>query len=116
MKKQKRGVKPLPITEKDFIRIMTELKSIMDAGWEINDAMKKLSPDFGGFFNERAETIVVDLLKTITKDDCDNIGYYIYELEWGKDWKKGMITDADGSDIKMKTLSDLYVQLQENYI
>lgn len=38
----------------------------------------------------------------------DWISYFIYELEFGKKWEPGMITDVDGSDIDLSTSEKLY--------
>ena len=91
----------------DFIKIMKELKSLLEAGRRVDKAMKELSPDFGGFYNERAETLIVEAIKFAMKDESDWIKHYLYELEWGKKYKDGCITD-NGKNIKLKTLSDLY--------
>ena len=36
------------------------------------------------------------------------IDYYVFELEWGKNYEDGMVTDKDGSNIPLATLRDLY--------
>lgn len=57
---------------------------------------------------------LVTLLATIFNDKPDWIGYYIYELDFGKKWKKEMVI-IDKKDIKLKTHSDLYNLLTSNY-
>ena len=85
---------------------MKELKAIIDASDVVNRAMKGLSPDFGSFCNERAETLIIKVLENVFDDKADWISYYIYDLDWGKKWKKGTITDK-GEEVKLKTLTDL---------
>lgn len=38
----------------------------------------------------------------------DWISYFIYELEFGKKWEPGTITDSDGSDMDLSTSEKLY--------
>ena len=87
---------------------MEQLKSLIEDGRQVNLALQKLSPNFGGFYNERAETLIVDILKDVMDDKDDWIGYYIYELDWGKEYRRGCIKDKNSKNIKLKTLTDLY--------
>jgi hypothetical protein len=96
------------MNKKMFIKTMKDLKSLTDDSHGVHLAMKKLSPDFGGFYNDRAETIVVDLLRDAFNDnENDWLGYFIYELNWGNEYRPGTITDKGGK-IKLKTLDNLY--------
>lgn len=40
--------------------------------------------------------------------DVTWIDYFIYELDWGQDWKEGDVVDEDGNNIKLATLDDLW--------
>ena len=53
------------------------------------------------------EDLIVNVLQDAVNDENDNLGYWLYDLEMGKKWKKGTITDGDGKDIKLKTINDL---------
>jgi hypothetical protein len=100
-----------------FVACLLELKSIIDDTEQVHKAMKKLSPDFGGFYNERAETLVFNVLQDIFNDkENDWIGYFIYELEWGKKYRKGMIKSGKNEIIKLASLDDLYKLITENYV
>ncbi len=57
------------------------------------------------------EDLLINILEDAMEDTSRNISYWIYELEMGKEWKKGTITDVDGKDIKLKTINDLYREL-----
>lgn len=54
---------------------------------------------------------VVDLLALIMGDKDDWISYFVYELDFGRNYKDGMITNADGSIIKLATSRDLWTLL-----
>lgn len=51
---------------------------------------------------------VIDLLEYILHDEDDWIGYWLFELDCGKRYKSGTITEADGSDIPLATVEDLW--------
>ena len=81
-------------------------------------AMSKLYKAFTDEFEDcifypytRYETAMVELLVAATSekyDTEDDIYYFIYDLDCGREWKPGMVTDEDGNDIKMGTIRDLY--------
>lgn len=98
-----------------FEDYMLRLKKMIDTDNLVDSALKKISPEFGGFQNEIAIDLVIEMLKELTHDKFGNIGYYIWELNWGEDWECGMVTDEFGYDIPMKTIKDLYNMLEEEY-
>lgn len=49
----------------------------------------------------------VDLLESHFNDEDGWIGYWIFELNFGKDYKPGMVT-FDYEDVPLKTIEDLY--------
>lgn len=59
---------------------------------------------------------VVELLSKATGDDNDWIGYWVYELDCGEKYSEGTVTDTDGRNIRLKTISDLWDLLCENDI
>ena len=103
------------ISYKEFEDYMLRLKCIIEADTKVDSALREVSPEFGGFHNEIAIDLVLDMLKRLTHDEFDNISYYIWDTNWGENWVSGMITDEKGNDIPMKTLKDLYELLEEQY-
>lgn len=57
---------------------------------------------------------VILLLQKLTGDKEDWIYYWLYELDCGKDYKEGYVTDADGNNIELKTIRDLWDLLNES--
>ena len=51
---------------------------------------------------------VVELLEEVFDDQEEMIPYWIWELNYGHDWKPGYVTDVNGNDIKLETAEDLY--------
>ena len=75
------------IEYKKFEKYMNEFKRLLEVEEKIDNSLKELSPEFGGFSLEIAIDLIHELLKDLMMDRYDNICYYIYELEWGTKWK-----------------------------
>lgn len=59
--------------------------------------------------------IAIDLLNKIFFEEEDSlIDYWVYELDCGKSWEAGCLTNKDGADIRLETISDLYDELIRN--
>lgn len=66
-------------------------------------------------FNDNLlQEYLIDVLENMFNDDSHLIRYYIYELDFGADWRKNMVLDNDGNDIKLQTIKDLWDALQRN--
>lgn len=50
----------------------------------------------------------VELLSLLCDDVDGDIPYWMWELNYGKDWKPGYVLGPDGVDIKLQTVRDLY--------
>lgn len=105
------------MTFKQFEKHILRLKELTEERDRINDVIKKskLSDDFneGLFGTTWFEVLVTDILMDTFNDENDWIGYFIYELDWGKSYKRGSIKDEKGKIIKLKTIKDLYNLLTE---
>ena len=86
-------------------------KKIDDSSYKI----RKLTDNEWDVFFPTEEFILCELLNKIFNCELsDDFGYFIYELEFGRKWNKGMITDVNGNDIPLKNSSDLYDMLINN--
>ena len=54
------------------------------------------------------ESQVEKCLKAHFNDESDWIGYWMWDLDFGKKWKEGMVADEYGKDIPLKTSDDLW--------
>lgn len=106
------------ISEKQFVDIINKLKEVNDFVNETNDKAKELSDAIiSDFFNAMSlsishESIVVELLQNMFKDN-DLIGWWIYELDYGRKFKIGDLID-NGVEIDLSTPEKLYNYLKEN--
>ena len=98
------------ITLQQFKSALSDIKRFQQAQDSINDGFKILGQDSRIMITE-PESVVVRLLETIFNDKGEWIQYFLYELDWGKKYEDGCITDTDGSFIKLSTIDELYVFL-----
>ncbi len=92
----------------EFLRVMKNLKDLENDIRSVHVALKKLDPDFGGFFISRVPALALDILKIAMEDKSNWIEYYIYEMDWGTRCKENSVTDKNGDPIPFRTVDDLY--------
>ena len=106
------------ITKKHFVDIINKLKEVNDFVNETNDRARKLSDAvMSDFFNAQSlsishENIVVELLEDMF-NDSDLIGWWLYELDYGRKFRMGDLRDNKGK-IDLSTAEKLYDYLKEN--
>lgn len=93
---------------KKFITMIGELRMLKEAENNLNKAFKIFEPDFSYISFGRYETLVVQALEYAFDDKDSWISYFIYDLEFGKKWHKGCVTEKNGKDIPLKNANDLY--------
>lgn len=107
------------ITREEFIDIIEKLKEVNDFVYETNDKARKLNDAIiSDFFNASSlsishENIVVELLENMFNDK-DIIGWWLYELDYGREYKKGCFQDGKGKNIDISTSGKLYDYLIKN--
>ena len=100
------------MSEKTFCETMREIKESWDYIDNLNDFFRKNHVD-GYLWQPNCIDTALDLLKFIFCDDGDWIGYYAYELYWGKKYKPGCVVSRNGTDIVLKSPEDLYQLLKK---
>lgn len=106
------------ITKQEFVDIINQLKEVNDFVQETNDKARKLKDAIiSDFYNASNlsishETIVLKLLENMF-NDTDWISYWIYELDYGRKYEDGCITENDNI-IDISTPEKLYDCLVEN--
>ena len=107
------------ITKEQFVEIINRLKEVNDFVYETNDRARGLSDAIiSDFFNASSlsishEDIVVKLLENMF-DDKDIIGWWLYELDYGRKFEMGDFKDEDGIEIDVSTPEKLYDYLVES--
>jgi hypothetical protein len=95
---------------KDYDTMQKEIQNIMNSHVEARES------DFtnAGGICIGHESVVVDLLKEIFKDESDIISWWLWELDYGREYSQGCISESDGTDIDLSTPEKLYDYLVEN--
>ena len=58
---------------------------------------------------------LLKLLQVVMHDTDDTIGWWCYDLSFGREWEEGDFEDENGNDIPMQTVQQLYQYLADNY-
>lgn len=101
------------ITKQEFVDIIDKLKEVNDFVNETNDKARKLNDAIIlDFFNASSlsishENIVVKLLENMFNDK-DILSWWLYDLDYGRKYKDGYITEADRTEIDLSTPEKLY--------
>lgn len=88
-------------------KYLESIKKITEQESKLDDALREISPDFGGYSNELAIDTLLNMMKDLAKDESEWIDYFIFELDWGKSYKDGMVTDENGKNIPLATIDDV---------
>lgn len=105
--------KYIPLTKEQFVKAINDLE---DCQRRINNIQTVLEENCWDaiYCPPTVEETLIDVLSEAFNDKDEDISYFIYELDFGKDWKPGTITTDNGEDIKMQTAEDLYDYLVSN--
>lgn len=100
-----------------FIQTVNHIEELNKESEKFNDMLRSIDPEFGGgYIHNKSIEILSNLLKTLVNDQYDNISYYMWELNFGKNYRDGMITDAhDETKIyRMSNAGELYDFIKDN--
>lgn len=97
-----------------FLEIMSEVQKTYEYQEGLNDFLKKQDVD-GYIYQPDCVCSTLKLMHYIfgEKDADEWISYFCFELDFGKKYKDGLVKNAYGDDIVLKTLDDLYELLTE---
>lgn len=93
------------VSKEEFVEIIDRLKEVNDFVDEVNDKARKLRDSVrSDFMNASSlsishESIVVELLQDIFNDESDWLGWWLYEENYGRDFKVGDISYEDEEGI-----------------
>lgn len=101
----------------EFNMVMTGIVNEIRFQDKIYDAVRSVGADGEYFRNTPTVDTTLMLLNRIFKDDSEYplIDYWVYELDCGDNWTSGTVTDDDGHEVKLRTISDLYDELTRQY-
>ena len=92
-----------------FVDTMNKIEELVREQDEFDNLLHKIDNEFGGgYIYNKPIAILEDLLRILVNDKYDNISYYMWELDFGKEYKEGSITEEDGTPIPLSNASELY--------
>lgn len=103
----------VPLTKREFVDILNRLREATELVDKVEelfcDSRENLECDFcnGAGLQISHEGIVVKLLEKLMHDTFGNISYFIYELDYGREYQEGCISDKNGK-IDISTPEKLY--------
>ena len=121
VQKNKENLEKLSILSKrEFADILNRLREASDLQKQVDQLFRNSRESIENDFCNAAalqishESLTVFLLKKILHDKYDYIDYFIYELDYGRKYEAGMITDENGQDIDIHTPDLLYDFISNN--
>lgn len=108
------------LSEQEFAEIIDRLREASDLQEQVDRLFRNSRENIENDFCNAAalqishESLVVFLLKRIMHDQYEYIDYFIYELDYGRKYEPGMITDESGQDIDIHTSKLLYDFISNN--
>ena len=107
-----------PMTKEEFVNLFNTIQSYRDKFDVLADAAEALSEGFyvNFFPNLKYESLIVDLLNRLFKEDPENsiFDWFMYELNFGRDYKEGTndglftIFESDNSTHLINSSEALY--------
>ena len=119
-KKEENLKKTSILREQEFVDIINRLREASDLQEQVDKLFRNSRENIENDFSNAAalqishESTVVFLLKKMLHDKYDYIEYFIYELDYGRKYELGMITDENGQDIDIHTPELLYDFISNN--
>lgn len=106
------------ITKKKFVSIIERMRDLNDLQDQINELIRNSKESMVLDFTESAgimitmEDVIVDLLEETMDDKYEDISYFIYELDYGREYEPGCISQ-DGKHLDFSCAESLYDYLYE---
>ena len=108
------------LSEQEFVDILNRLREASDLQEQVDKLFRNSRENIENDFCNAAalqishESTVVFLLKKMLHDEYEYIDYFVYELDYGRKYEAGMITDENGQDIDIHTPELLYDFISNN--
>lgn len=108
------------LTKQEFVDILNRLREATELVDKVEELFRNSREDLECDFCNGAglqishEGIVVKLMERLMRDNAGNISYFIYELDYGKTYQDGCISDQSGN-IDFSTPEQLYDYLMKEY-
>lgn len=96
------------LNKKEFCVIMNNLKETDECINSLNNVLKGYNKDIRIISSLYECTDLLKVLKIMFNDISEMIDYWVYDLDYGQKYEDGCITEANDTNIILKTAEDLY--------
>ena len=103
------------ISKEKFLSVIGEIKKWHDLEDDLWKLGKKYNQDADWYIPSTLEDALVDLLEICMGDSISDISYFIYELDFGKEYEPGDVLGEDGKEIDFSSAASLYDYLLSSY-
>ena len=110
----------VPLTKQEFVEILNRLREATELVDKVEELFRSsrenLECDFcnGAGLQISHEGIVVKLMEKLMQDSFGNISYFIYELDYGREYQEGCVSDKNGN-VDIGTPEKLYDFMMVEY-
>lgn len=102
------------ISKNTFVNTLTRLEALENKMEIADDALKNLSPDFGGIYIPEIFDIAIELLSEAFNDTEEWLYYFVFERDWLRAFELGDVV-IDGKPIVINNWEDVYDFMIERY-
>ena len=105
------------LNQKQFLAVIDALKKQYDKDERIDAFIRTELDSHAHFFINEVHSVLWNQLFQLLCDSFpteiarEDIAYFIYDLEFGERYQKGMVLDSDGNDIDMSSSEKLWNHL-----
>ena len=105
----------IPISKERFVKIINQIKEQHDFEHELWALGRKYNQDSDWIINSPLEDVLIELLQEFMGDSLADTTYFIYELDFGRDYEPGYVTEPDGTVLDFSCPESLYDYLAAKY-
>ena len=100
----------------EFKMLMNSIMTVEEKYEKLYSVLDDICIDSTLFLPNSSNAVLEYLTGAFEDKENEWLYYYACDLRYGKDWKPGCCTGADGNDIKLQTLEDIYKFLEKNLL
>ena len=105
------------ISKEDFVKVIGFIKEHDKKSSELSNALTWFSEDAGWcFFGSHHINKIIELLEKLCDDTGEWISYFLYELDFGKNYPNLCAFDENDEPIPMSTAEELYDFLESEHM
>lgn len=100
----------------DYLNVVDHLMQLNDNIYQAMTRYADAHNELAEYFMPNGADYIIRLLETIMNDSNEWIAYWVYECDFGRQYKVGCVTDCNGAPIPLATKMNLWNILtsQEN--